>query len=98
LRENGEQAATDPELTESQEYGSWNEDPKVAWRVDAMRARLPADRPLPRDLTILGLAPEAGRCPSCGDPQPYRQTGKCTLCCLASAAIMKERAWRDADR
>jgi hypothetical protein len=66
-----------------------DEDPEIAWRVDALRAHLPADGSVPRELTILGLPPAAGRCPSCGDLQPYGQTGKCTLCCLASVAVLR---------
>jgi hypothetical protein len=69
-----------------------SDDPEIAWRIDALRARLSPDGSLPCQLTILGLPPEAGRCPSCGDPQPYRQTGKCTRCCLASVAVLRDPA------
>jgi hypothetical protein len=69
-----------------------DDDPEVAWRLDALRARLPPDGSLPDELTILGLPLQAGRCPSCGDSQPYGQTGKCTLCCLAAAALLRELA------
>jgi hypothetical protein len=66
-----------------------DEDPEIAWRIDALWARLPADGSLPRDLTILGLPPAVGRCPSCGEAQLYEQTGKCTLCCLASVEVLR---------
>lgn len=66
-----------------------DDDPEIAWRIDALRSRLPADGSLPRELTILGLDPEPGRCPSCGDPQTLGQTGKCTRCCLASVAVLR---------
>jgi hypothetical protein len=78
--------------------GGVGEEPEVAWRIDALRARLPADGSLPRELTILGLPSRPGRCPSCGDPQPYGQTGKCTLCCLASAALLQDLAGQRTDR
>jgi hypothetical protein len=67
-----------------------DDDPEIAWRVDALRAGLPADGSLPNDLTILDLERQSGRCPSCGDPQPYGQTGKCAGCCLASAVVLRE--------
>lgn len=66
-----------------------DEAPEIAWRIDALRARLPPDGSLPHELTILDLPPEVGRCPSCGDPQPHSQTGKCTRCCLASVALIR---------
>ena len=69
-----------------------DEESEIAWRVDALRAQLPADGSLPPDVTILGLPPRAGRCPSCGEPQPYGQTGTCTRCCLASAALLRDVA------
>jgi hypothetical protein len=66
------------------------DDPEIARRVDALRAWLPGDGSLPRELTIFDLSPEVGRCQSCGDAQPYGQTGKCTLCCLASEKLMRD--------
>jgi hypothetical protein len=66
-----------------------DEDPEIAWRIDALRARLPDDGSLPRELTILDLTPEPGRGRSCGDPQPFGQTGTCTRCCLASVAVLR---------
>jgi hypothetical protein len=66
-----------------------DEDPEIAWRVDALRARLPADGSVPQDLTILDLPPEPGRCRSCGNPQLYGQSGKCTRCCLAAVSVLR---------
>jgi hypothetical protein len=64
-------------------------DPEIAWRVEALRTRLPPDGSVPAELSVLGLEPEAGRCPSCGEGQPYGQFGKCTLCCLASVEVLR---------
>jgi hypothetical protein len=66
-----------------------SDDAEIAWRIDALRARLTLDGSRGSELTILGLDPEPGRCPSCGDRQPYGQTGKCTRCCLASATVLR---------
>jgi hypothetical protein len=36
-----------------------------------------------RSLRYLGTGiPQNGRCPECGEPQSYGQTGRCTKCCL----------------
>jgi hypothetical protein len=95
--------AIGPDPTGSQEDRSCtrdeaaDDDPDVAWRVDALCARLVAD-PRTTDLVVQNLPATPGACRSCGDPMPYGQVGKRTLCCLASAAILKERAWRDVNR
>jgi hypothetical protein len=73
-----------------------DDDAEIAWRIDALRARLPADGSLPRELTILALTPEPGSCRSCGEPQPFGQTGKCTRCCLASVAVLRALSVRPA--
>jgi hypothetical protein len=63
------------------------EEAEIAWRVAAMTDRI-GDGPLPVELVVDDRPEEPGTCRSCGDPTPYGQTGKCTLCCLASSRLV----------
>jgi hypothetical protein len=63
----------------------------VAWRAEAMRARVGPDGELPADLVVDDLDREPGRCRSCGDLIPFDQIGKCTNCCRAAARIVLEK-------
>ena len=64
------------------------EDADIAWRADAIRARVAASVGGPDAFVVRDTPPAPNRCRSCGDPPPAGGTAKCTLCCLASA-----RAW-----
>lgn len=67
-----------------------SDDDQILWRIEAMRAHI-VDGVLPTVLRVADLPETSGLCWSCGDPMlPWDPTGKCVLCCLAAAQIVRE--------
>lgn len=54
---------------------------EIAWRVDQLGDAL---------LTAEAAAGEPGVCAWCGSPMPPQPGRKCTLCCLAAAAVVAQ--------
>ncbi len=70
------------------------EDAEIAWRADAIGARVAASAGGPDAFVVRDTPPAPNRCRSCGDPTPDGGTAKCPLCCLASARVLDERRER----
>lgn len=70
------------------------EDPEVAWRVEAMRTRLPAGpKPFHTFATAKDVPRGGGGCLSCGDPVADRTAGlavRCLPCAHAAQLLLDE--------
>jgi hypothetical protein len=65
-------------------------DPDVAWRLEAMRRRVPGVGPIPF-LVARCTSSVAGACLSCGDPLAPDQPYRCRPC--VEAAILALQGW-----
>lgn len=65
------------------------EEGEFAWRVSAMRPRVPAKGPILL-LVARDLAPAPGSCLSCGDPLPGGRAVRCALCIRAARRVLVE--------
>jgi hypothetical protein len=63
------------------------EEAEVAWRVAAMRPRMPSQGPIPF-LVARDVRPEQGGCLSCGDSLPPGRTYRCRPCADAAWRVV----------
>ena len=76
--------------------GKQTDDPKIGWRMAAMRQQLPPT-PAPNPLLMArpGIDPGPGECQSCGNPleeRPAIGVGRCEPCRQAAWRVLEDRA------
>jgi hypothetical protein len=68
------------------------EEHEIAWRVDAMRSRVPATGAIPLLLALPGVRFQLGTCCSCGEQLAPDDRYRCGPCADAAVAVLRALA------